>query len=170
MLIPGYIIAWLTFPGVIVHELAHKLFCNWTKTPVRQVRYFQFKNPAGFVVHDFPSSVWKHILIGIGPFLINTGTGLCIGLLAASFKKILFLQAVLSWLAISIAMHSFPSVGDARGIWEAVWAKGTPIPARLVGTPLVALIFLGAIGSFFWLDLLYGIAVVLFIPKSMGIY
>jgi hypothetical protein len=37
------------------------------------------------------------------------------------------------------------------------------------GRPLVALIFAGAIGSFFWLDLLHGIGVVFGIPKVLHI-
>ena len=73
------------------------------------------------------------------------------------------------WLAVSIAMHSFPSTGDAQGIWRAVWEKGVPITARLVGTPLVALILAGAVGSVFWLDLLYGIGVVIGLPKVFHI-
>jgi len=67
-----------------------------------------------------------------------------------------FAFGALIWIAVSIAMHSFPSTGDASSIWQAVWEKGAPVSARLVGTPLVALIFAEAIGSVFWLDLLYG--------------
>lgn len=169
MIIPGFVIGWFTFPGVIVHEFAHKLCCNWTKTPVHQVCYFRFENPVGFVIHSLPSNVWKHILIGVGPFLINSGIGLSIGLLAIIFKKIEFLYGALIWLAVSIAMHSFPSIGDAKSIWQAVWVKETHIFAKFVGTPLVGLIFLGAMGSILWLDLLYGVGIVFLIPELMGI-
>jgi hypothetical protein len=62
-------------------------------------------------------------------------------------------------------MHSFPSIGDAKSIWKAVWSPGSPVTARLIGAPLVAVIFMGAIGSFFWLDAIYGAGVVLFLPK-----
>jgi len=80
-----------------------------------------------------------------------------------------FAFGALIWIAVSIAMHSFPSTGDASSIWQAVWEKGAPVSARLVGTPLVALIFAEAIGSVFWLDLLYGIAVVIGLPKVFHI-
>jgi len=33
-MIPGFIITWLTFPGVIIHEFAHKFFCSLTGTKV----------------------------------------------------------------------------------------------------------------------------------------
>jgi hypothetical protein len=168
-MIPGFIITWLTFPGVIIHELAHKLFCQWTGTTVFQVCYFRFGNPAGFVLHERPANVWKHILIGIGPLFVNTGLGLGLGLLEIPFEGIGVLQLPLLWLAVSVAMHSFPSTGDASSIWQAVWDKSAPVSAKILGTPLVGLIFLGALGSIFWLDLMYGMAVVFGIPALAGL-
>lgn len=168
-MIPGFIITWITFPGVIVHEFAHKLFCQWTGTKVHQVCYFRFGNPAGFVVHEIPASVWQHVLIGIGPLFVNTAGGFVLGLLAIPLVHLsgevgAFINIVVVWLAVSIAMHSFPSTGDARSIWNAIWRKDAPITAKLIGTPLVGLIYLGAIGSVVWLDLLYGIGVVVGLP------
>src|SRR5689334_1450744 len=134
MIIPGFIITWVSFPGVIIHELAHKLFCQWTGTPVLQVCYFRFGNPAGFVIHEKPATVWKHMLIGIGPLFVNTAIGLAVGLLALLFKRAsepVFIG--LMWLAISIAMHSFPSTGDAKSIWTAIWDKEAPVLTKVVG-------------------------------------
>jgi hypothetical protein len=169
MIIPGFVISIVTFPGVIVHELAHALFCKLTGTTVRKVCYFRLGNPAGYVIHDRPASVWKHILIGVGPFFLNTLLGLALGIVAAlahfDFEQPTAVSGVLMWLAISIAMHSFPSTGDARSIWDAVWSKGAPFTAMLVGVPLVAIIFLGAAGSVVWLDLAYGCGVVIGLPK-----
>lgn len=169
MIIPGFIITWLTFPGVMVHELAHKLFCQWTGTKVLQVCYFRFGNPAGFVVHETPPSVWRHILIGIGPLFVNTVAGFLIGLLLPTLKHVngdagAFLQIVVVWLAVSVAMHSFPSTGDAKSIWAAVSKPEVPLGAKIVGLPVVGLIYLGAIGSVVWLDLIYGAAVVVGLP------
>jgi hypothetical protein len=70
--VPGIVITILTFPGVIVHELAHQLFCRWFKVPVFEVVYFQPKNPAGYVLHEVPQHKWQTILISVGPFFINT--------------------------------------------------------------------------------------------------
>ncbi len=168
MFIPGFILSFLTFPGVVAHEFAHQFFCLLTGTRVIKVRYFRFGNPAGYVVHETPDSVWKNILIGIGPFIVNTALGFLAGLFAV--KKSLFAGELKSndfflfWLGLSIAMHSFPSTGDAKSIWRTLWGRGAPLSAKLIGTPLVGLIFLGALGSFFWLDLAYGIAVAVVIP------
>ena len=166
--IPGFIISILTFPGVVVHEFAHRLFCRLTGTRVMRVCYFRFGNPAGYVIHEAPESVWRHILIGIGPFFVNTALGLLAGLLAVG-KSLHAGQLkgegfFLVWLGLSIAIHSFPSTGDAKSIWRALWGKGAPLSAKLVGAPLVGLIFLGALGSFFWLDLAYGIGVAMVLP------
>jgi hypothetical protein len=171
-MIPGFIITILTFPGVIVHEFAHKLFCQWTGTRVVKVCYFRIGNPAGYVMHERPSSTWHHVLIGIGPLFVNTLAGFVIGIAAAPLRwsdTYEWAHVTLMWLAISIAMHSFPSTGDAKAIWHAVWSKGAPLSARLAGTPLVALIYAGAFASIFWLDLLYGAGVAVGLPKLLHI-
>jgi len=164
MFIPGFLISLATFPGVIVHELAHVAFCKFTDTRVLKVCLFRLGNPAGYVIHEQPSTVWRHILIGVGPFFVNTFLGFVLGIIAIplhmDWDHPTPSQLLLLWLGVSIAMHSFPSTGDARSIWHAVSSKGAPISAKLIGMPLVIIIFAGAIGSIFWLDALYGVGVV----------
>lgn len=48
--IPGELISILTFPGIIVHEFAHMLFCRIRKVAVFDACYFRVGNPAGFVI------------------------------------------------------------------------------------------------------------------------
>ena len=171
MIIPGFLISVVTFPGVIVHEFAHKLFCDLTGTKVYEVCYFRLGRPAGYVRHGEPSNVWEHILIGIGPFFVNTAAGFAIGVVATrpAFGKggNEIVGMALTWLAVSVAMHSFPSLGDAGGIWRAVWRRRSPILAKLLGTPLVGVICLGSLGSIFWLDLIYGYAVAVVAVKAI---
>ncbi len=145
--------------------MAHEFFCRVLGVPVRKVCYFRFGNPAGCVIHDSPTKAVQHVLIGTGPFLFNT----CLGALAAVLRLLPSLRGstagyVLLWLGVSIAMHSFPSTGDAKSIWRGLWSRGMSIPARLVSIPIVVLIYLGALGSVFWLDLIYGVAVVVYAP------
>lgn len=158
----------LTFPGVIVHEIAHLLMCRMFGVPVRKVCYFRFGNPAGYVLHDVPRSPYQNLVIGIGPFLVNSIVGALVGLPAA-IGGVAGLAGspshlVLLWLGVSVAMHAFPSTGDAKSIWQCATAPGTSCLARIVVLPFVALIYLGALGSVVWLDLLYGVAVVAAIP------
>lgn len=162
-MIPGFIVSILTFPGVIVHEMAHLMMCRIVGVKVHKVCYFRFGNPAGYVIHEMPQSAWASILIGIGPLFINTILGALLGgpfigkETRVANPSLIY---VLIWLGISVAMHSFPSTGDAKAIWSAVWSKGAPVLTKIVGTPLVVLIWIGALGSMLWLDVLYGVGVV----------
>jgi len=40
---------------------------------------FNLKNPSGYVIHEIPKKPWQNILIGIGPFILNTVVGALIG-------------------------------------------------------------------------------------------
>lgn len=165
--IPGFILAILTFPGVIVHELAHQLFCRWCKVPVFEVCYFRDANPAGYVLHEPAQKTSHSILISVGPFILNTTVAFLIGLPAAlqfKFDAAGPLDYLLLYLGVSIGMHAFPSTGDANSLWNSVMNDQTPLIARIVVAPIVGIIYLGAIGSFFWLDALYGVGVAIGLP------
>lgn len=172
MFIPGIIITIVTFPGVIVHELAHQLFCRLFKVPVFEVVYFQAANPAGYVLHEVPANKFHSLMISVGPFFLNTIVGALIAL-PASLSVLEFghspglLDVILIYLGVSIAMHAFPSTGDASSILQTIKEKGTPIWVKIVAYPVVGLIYLGAAGSFFWLDFAYGIGVVIGLPKLL---
>jgi hypothetical protein len=172
MFIPGSIISALTFPGIVIHELAHQLFCRYFKIPVYQVCYFRFGNPAGYVVHGH-STNWVHqVLVSAGPFFLNSALGALIAFPSA-LRFFEFdgaattLDGILIWLGISIAMHAIPSTVDAKSMWNAVSGEKASILVKLGIAPVVGLIFILAIGSAIWLDAIYGIAVSLALPKLM---
>lgn len=168
MFIPGFVIALATFPGVIVHEIAHQLFCRWFRVPVFEVCYFRVGNPSGYVIHENPSKASQQIWIGVGPFIINTVLGALIAFPGAipvlKFESGNPLDFLFIWLGVSIAMHAFPSTGDAKSIWHGITSRNVPALVKIVAAPIVALIYVGAIGSVFWLDLIYGLAVALAVP------
>src|SRR5579872_5692940 len=119
--IPGFLISLLTFPGIIVHEFAHQLFCRLFRVPVFEVCYFRLGNPAGYVLHEKPKEDWQQVLIAIGPFFVNSILGFLIAFPAAmamNFHDVSPLNVLLIYLGASIAMHSFPSRGDAASIWK----------------------------------------------------
>ena len=169
--IPGSVMAALTFPGVIVHEIAHQLFCRIFGVAVLDVCYFRFGNPAGYVVHEHPVKPGQQIWIAIGPFLVNTVIG---GIIAApaAIQVFMFEAAdpvdfLLIWLGVSIAMHAFPSTGDAKTLRTAMSEAGVPLGVKLIAYPIIAMIFLGAIGSYVWLDVVYGVAVAIVGPMVL---
>ena len=168
MLIPGVLISLATFPGVIVHELAHQLFCRWYKVPVFKVVYFQMDNPVGYVLHEQPREKWHSIMISVGPFIVNSIVGAIIALPAVipvfELNDAGPLDILLIYLGVAIAMHAFPSTGDAQAILQSIREKDTKPLIKIVGYPIVGLIYLGSLGSFFWLDLLYGMAVAVGLP------
>jgi hypothetical protein len=167
--IPGKLISLITFPGVIVHEIAHQLFCRLCRVAVLDVKYFSIgENPSGYVVHEIPRKLSHQVLIGIGPFFVNTIVGALISLSAAQpvleFGTGSLLDYIFIWLGVSIAMHSFPSTGDAKSILNALNDMEASIIAKIFLYPLVGLIYLCSFGSVVWLDLIYGAGVALIIP------
>ncbi|MBN1068042.1 DUF3267 domain-containing protein [Clostridium botulinum] len=171
--IPGFLISAVTFPGVIVHELAHQIFCRLMQVPVYEVKYFQLSNPCGYVIHEPSDKPLKSFFISIGPFLINTILGMFIMLPASvelfEFRNFdNFLNLILAWLGISILMHAFPSKVDAENMIESILKnKEVPIIFRILVTPIIGLIYIGSYGSVVWLDLIYAIAISIMLPKIL---
>jgi hypothetical protein len=169
MFIPGELIAILTFPGVIVHEAAHQIFCRFFRVAVLDVCYIRYGRPSGYVVHEPAVRPGQHVWISVGPFLVNTLVGALIAAPAAipviQFEAGNPLEYLLIWLGVSIAMHAFPSTGDAQAIRRTLKERKTSVLTKLIATPVVFIIYLGAAGSVFWLDLMYGVAVAMLLPN-----
>ncbi len=161
----GQVITAVTFPGVVIHELSHQLFCRFLNVEVQEVCYFRIGNPAGYVIHN-PTKKWIHkVAIASGPFFINS-------LIAAilAFPVALKLDGgniLLLWLAVSIGMHAIPSTGDAQSMWQSVSGNRAPLLAKLFVGPIVAIIYLLSLGSYFWLDLVYGVIVAFSLPHLL---
>ena len=158
----GWLIALITFPGIILHEWAHKFFCDRTRVPVYKTCYFRLGNPAGYVIHGQVDNYGKAFLIATAPFLVNT----TISVILFSIAVILPLGLaayILYWLGISIAMHSFPSSQDADNLWSYSKKAWRSNPLVLLGFPVVGLIKLARLLSAIWFDLVYAIALLLVI-------
>jgi len=120
--IPGFVIAIATFPGVIIHELAHLIFCRLKKVPVLEVKFFQFDmKTAGYVLHGPVEDFGASFLISVGPFIVNSLLCMLICFPASIPLRVFgvsnFPSLVLLWLGVSIGMHAFPSTADAANLW-----------------------------------------------------
>ncbi|MCL2104123.1 MAG: metalloprotease family protein [Kiritimatiellaeota bacterium] len=172
MIIPGFFISIVTFPGVIVHEAAHLLFCKWRKVPVLDACFFRIGNPAGYVVHAETGNFTTSFLISMGPFIVNSL--LCVLICFPAYAPVKVfglthpLSYVLLWFGVSIGMHAFPSMQDASNLWQSakVAARGGNLLA-IVSFPLVILVYLANFGSVFWLDYFYGLALGLGLPSLL---
>lgn len=170
ILIPGQLVSAATFPGVIVHEVAHMWFCKLRGLAVLDVCFFRVGNPAGYVVHEETENFNTVFLVSVGPFIINSL--LCMVICLPAFLPVRVfgvkspLAYVLLWLGISIGMHAFPSTGDAYGLYQRARKEASAgnILAML-SLPLVGIIYLANIGRIFWLDYIYGAAIGLGLPS-----
>lgn len=169
--IPGIVIAVLTFPGVIVHEAAHQLFCRLRKVPVFDVKYFQFDmKTAGYVVHADAPDFTSNFLISLGPFFLNTLLCMLICFPASIafhvFDDHNLFNYFLVWLGVSIGMHAFPSNQDANVIWaKAREAAKKKNPLAIASFPIVILIYIANVLRVVWFDALYGIFIGIILPS-----
>jgi hypothetical protein len=172
MFIPGQIISIATFPGVIVHEFAHLLFCKIRKVAVLDVCYFQMDNPVGYVIHERTENFTDTFLISMGPFLVNTV--LCFLICFPAFMPVSYfdishpLSYFLLWLGLSIGMHAVPSNEDANNIFEQAKTEVKSLnPLAIISFPLVALIYIFNVLRFIWADLAYGIGIGIGLPSLL---
>ena len=171
--IPGFVISLATFPGVIVHEAAHMLFCRIFKLAIFDVCFFRVgKNPAGYVIHQSTENFTATFFVALGPFFVNTA--LCIVFCSAAFLPVweLHVEDPLAyffyWLGLSMGMHAFPSTQDLKGIWALA-----PLKAKqgnllaILSFPIVAILYVLNFGRVIWADLGYGIAVGILAPLAI---
>lgn len=175
--VPGFVTSIITSPGIVVHELAHQLFCRWCRVPVYKVMYFQIKNPCGYVIHEATSKPMKNFLTAVGPFVVNTLLGIImvipayIGFYSNDYGSLLgififVINVGLMWLGISILMHAFPSTGDAQALNASMLSNPeVPFIAKALVAPVIGLIYIGAFGSILWLDLIYAVVITYFSPR-----
>ena len=172
IIIPGWLISIVTFPGVIVHEAAHLLFCRLEKLAVFEVVFFRVGNPAGYVLHEMTDNFKSMFLVSMGPFFLNSG--LCVLFCSAAFIPVWELDVFdplayfLYWLGLSIGMHAFPSNQDMKGLWHLMpqAAKRFNLLA-ILSFPIVGLVYVLNFARVVWADLLYGIAIGVWGPLAL---
>ncbi len=161
-MIPGFIISFLTFPGIILHEFAHKKFCDLFGVKVLEVNYFT-SDGGGYVIHEKPKTYASIFWISVGPLVINTTACFLFGLILATLSDdVSFVYYLVGWLAISFGMHSFPSNHDVKHILNAskkeLQTSGNLL--HYLSYPFVGLIYVANLLRFIWIDLLWAIFIV----------
>ncbi len=173
--IPGFLIALLTFPGVIVHEIAHRLFCDLAKVPVYNAVYFRLGNPSGYVVHGPVPDLKSAFLIAVGPFFVNSFV--CALVCFSVMVPVLILKDYAEagtplslfqlWLGISIGMHAFPSKQDLDNFHAQIKAEKGFTPLRVFSSSLRIAFMLARLASFFWFDAIYAILISVIVPTIL---
>ncbi|ACD96051.1 DUF3267 domain-containing protein [Trichlorobacter lovleyi] len=165
----------MTIPGVPVHEYAHALACRLSGVRVHKVCYLRLGNPRGYVLHEQPDTAWQHIIVSVAPFvvcslaaiLLGIGVGLLLQAELMTKQHEEIAGPFLCWLAWAVGACAFPSGGDADSLWQATKSREISLFGKLLVVPVVGLIRLGQVGSFFWLDLAWGIMVGVTIPAAL---
>ena len=127
--ISGEFISLLTFPGVILHEIAHRLACDLQDVPVYAIDYFSAGSKvAGHVIHQQTNLFRKALLIGIAPFIINSLVCMLLTIpygFASHFDThfmlnerswLLWVQQIIAWVGFSAGFHAIPSDQDVKGL------------------------------------------------------
>ena len=168
--IPGWLLSILTFPGVMVHEAAHRLFCDLAKVPVYEVCYFRVGNPAGYVIHGHSPTLRQAFLISVGPLIVNTI--LCSLITFAAVPQLFFLADhsfslpvyALAWMGLSIGMHAFPSNTDMKNFVDQMHLAAYKGPFYYLGRLFQGLIYLANGLRIVWFDAFYAAGVALLLP------
>ena len=168
------ILSYITFPGVVAHEFAHAWACRRMGIRIHKVCYLRLGDPLGYVLHDAPAHAAQHILVAVAPFFVSTALALTVSLSActlgrsAAFPEVRDTVALAAaWLSFSLALHAFPSSGDADALWQDVRSPGVSLFAKLLLVPVVGVIRLGQVGTRFWLDVLFALCVVALPPTAL---
>ncbi len=167
--IPGALLALLTFPGIVIHEWAHKKFCDWFGVAVHKVVYFRLQNPfspapkiPGYVIHAEPPQFSQTFWISVGPLIINSALAIGFAFVAAEIERRPFLTIALYWIAVSAGAHAFPSNQDADNILQRSkrhLASGETI-LHYLSYPFYGLIWLANRSRRWWFDFLYAACLV----------
>ncbi len=115
----GWLLSFLTFPGVVFHEFAHKKFCDWFGVYVFKVSYFRLGNPVGQVIHAQPTKYRQVFWISSGPLIINTLIGITASFLAFHGHIDQYWKIGIIWISFSAGIHAFPSDHDMDNIIDA---------------------------------------------------
>lgn len=169
LFIPGWLTALLTFPGIVVHELAHAVFCFFSGTRVYEISLFQpGQRVAGFVRHEMPRSLWAAFLISIGPLIVNSVMAILIGSPAmAVYNQTRSLSLLpipvlaMLWLGFSIGIHALPSNQDFISFASTVNERRGKGLLYLFSLILLNLMRFVNLLRFFWIDAIYAVAILL---------
>ena len=111
------------------------------------------------------------MILIFGPAFLNTVLGIVIGspavLSLLTIDDTIFasiLDLFLIWLGVSVAVHSFPTFRDAEAVKNSMTAARNPTWVQSMGALLAALVYLGAVGSIIWLDVIYALIAVVGMP------
>jgi hypothetical protein len=149
------LISAITFPGIVIHELGHKFFCDLMNVRVHKVCYFRFGNPIGYVIHDSPRNFNQSFFITFGPFILGTLFALLFYTYSQFYSNNLIIRLLFIWLGASVAIRCFPSPTDAKFLWKETNRHIRKNPFAIIGYPFVLLLWITNLINTIWIDIAY---------------
>ena len=160
-IIPKEIMAIITFPGIIVHEWAHKIACKYFAIKIVKVKYWGLGG--AFVEHEpIKNNRAAAIWIPYAPLVINTVIALAIGVIIAALKYmrvigidpnwLWYINLILWYLGLTIAAKALPSEIDTKNVANYTRGAGAKI-SHWIFTGLNKL-------RFIWVDFIYALIIV----------
>lgn len=159
--IPGFVTSALhkvfiivTFPGVILHEMAHKFFCDLYNVHVFDVKYFSVGKISGYVSHRADGSPRDMAMIALAPLLVNS-TACFLFLLPILLPEYMgtsfassstWTDPFLGWIGFSCGAHALPSTPDLANI-----DKNAPRPLIWIKRLVQVFNWAGFLGAFLWM-------------------
>jgi hypothetical protein len=145
----------LTFPGIVVHELAHLIACRLVGVYIHDYKLFTLndKTHVGYVAHAKSKQVYKQFIIGMAPSFVPIfifGLFRLVPVEQYNFNE--YSKLMLDWLYISILIHTLPSESDSDNVWKAATSRLTFSIFYTLYLPYVALMrLLNFLNTFFFL-------------------
>lgn len=148
-----YFYALLTAPGVVVHELAHALFCLLGGVRIHKINLFRFQRVAGYVVHEEPKGFMSSWLISFGPLIVNSYLAM---FFFAQVRPIYdWWDLLFAYLGVVIALQAIPSTGDAESLLKLANRNFWKNPLIILFYPLVLFLYLLNFLKRFYFDWVY---------------
>ncbi|HEV2601461.1 MAG TPA: hypothetical protein VGT41_04120 [Candidatus Babeliales bacterium] len=171
--IPGELIAFATFPGVILHEISHRFFCDIANVKVYDINYFEpLSTKAGHVIHEPTNNFFSVFFISMGPLIINSLVCMILTIPAGSlyYLETEFMgyspwfmtpaYYVLKWIGYSIGFHAMPSNQDMSNLEKIAQSNSAKVLAAIL-SGIVAFFNVPYLGFFLKLIFTYGLALIL---------
>lgn len=106
----------LTFPGVMLHEISHAIFCKLFGLQIFRISLFRFGSLSGFIEHEEPRSISSALGVSIGPLIINSTIALALAYYSTFHEVTSIWFYIIIWLAFACGVQAFPSDQDAANI------------------------------------------------------
>lgn len=158
----GLIVRLITFPGVILDLITNVYTAKFLKIEIVKINYASILTGNPVEIKE-DTKYYKLFLFAFIPFIVLTIVAIPFCYKAVEFNTGRNFLICL-WLGLSIAAHSFPEIELGKLIWNRtnLAIKQKKYLAAL-GYPFVFLIYIIRFLNVLWLDILYGLGIILII-------